>query len=220
MQDWKPILWDFLQSKKMQDLKERVLQEMKAGKIIYPQPKQWLEAFNKCSFKNTKVIIIGQDPYHGPGQAHGLSFSVEKGVKTPPSLLNILKEAQKDLGWDKLPSHGCLSSWAEQGVLLLNNCLTVEEGKAGSHRGWGWEDLTDYTIKYLNDHKRNLVFILWGSHAQEKIKIISKHKHLVIKSVHPSPLSAHRGFFGSKPFSKCNEYLIDYGYEPINWMLP
>ena len=219
MDSWKPIVWDLLQSKEMQELKQRLVKEMKDGKKIYPQPKDWLNALNLCDYDNTKVVIIGQDPYHGEGQAHGLSFSVCKGVKTPPSLQNIFKEAAKDLGWSETPTHGCLDSWAKQGVLLLNNCLTVEEAKAGSHKGWGWEKLTDHIITELNRRKRNLVFILWGSHAKEKKKMIDPSRHLLLESSHPSPLSSYRGFFGSKPFSKCNEYLISYGYKPVNWML-
>ena len=217
-EDWKEIVWDFLQTNKMQELKKWIMNRSKDSNI-FPEPKDWLQALDLTSFKNTKVIIIGQDPYHGKGQAHGLAFSVREGTPIPPSLRNIFLELKNDLGWQKLPSQGFLTSWAKEGVLLLNNVLTVEEGKPGSHQGKGWEEFTDKIIEELNKRKRNLVFILWGKQAQEKGKRIDKRKHLVLESAHPSPLSARRGFFGSKPFSKCNEYLVSYGIKPVNWQL-
>ena len=165
-----------------------------------------------------KVVILGQDPYHGPGQAHGLCFSVQKGVDLPPSLQNIFKELKSDLGIE-IPTHGCLDHWAEQGVLLLNSVLTVEQHRAASHQGKGWEQFTDAVIKYLNDEKQGIVFVLWGAYAQKKAAFVDRKKHLVMESPHPSPLSSHRGFFGSKPFSKINKYLISRGEKPIDWAI-
>lgn len=187
-------------------------------KTIYPLSKEYFNAFNSTPFNKVKVVIIGQDPYHGPDQAHGLSFSVKKGVRIPPSLVNIYKELKDDLSIDP-PDHGYLQSWAKQGVLLLNATLTVEGGRAGSHQKKGWEEFTDAAIHALNDKKKNLVFVLWGAYAQKKGAFIDSSKHLVIKSVHPSPLSAYRGFLGSKPFSKINQYLKSVGKTPINWNL-
>ena len=172
--------------------------------------------FENTPLDKVKVVILGQDPYHGPGQAHGLCFSVPKGVKPPPSLMNIFKEIRSDLGRPAQVTED-LSSWADQGVLLLNSVLTVEGGKAASHQGKGWEQFTDKIIQILNDKKENLVFILWGSYAQKKAAFVNREKHLVIESVHPSPLSAHRGFLGSKPFSKTNTYLKSKNISEINW---
>ena len=192
--------------------------EIKIEKKIYPPEQQIFNALRMTPFKNVKVVVIGQDPYHGEGQAHGLCFSVNRDIDIPPSLVNIFKELETDVKI-KIPKHGCLENWAKQGVLLLNNVLTVEAGKAGSHHGKGWEKFTDKIIEVLNNEKENLVFILWGSFAQKKGLIVDKKKHLIIKSVHPSPLSSYRGFFGSKPFSQTNSYLESKGKTAINWNL-
>jgi uracil-DNA glycosylase len=185
-------------------------------KTIYPPGSLIFNAFNLCPFDKVKAIIIGQDPYHGPGQAHGLCFSVRDGVGFPPSLLNIFKEIESDIGTIR-PSSGNLERWAAQGVLLLNATLTVRAQQAGSHQKKGWEDFTDAAIKILNNEKTHLVFFLWGAYAQKKCETIDETKHLMLKSVHPSPLSASRGFFGNKHFSMCNDYLKKNGIEPINW---
>ena len=171
------------------------------------------------SFDSVKVVILGQDPYHGPNQAHGLCFSVLPGVPFPPSLLNIFKEINQDLGVP-MPDHGCLQSWAEQGVLLLNATLTVERNRAGSHQGRGWEQFTDRAVQLLNEQRQGLVFLLWGSYAQKKGQFIDRQKHLVLEAPHPSPLSAHRGFFGTRHFSRTNDYLAQQGQAPIDWRLP
>ncbi|WP_408096078.1 uracil-DNA glycosylase [Peredibacter sp. HCB2-198] len=184
-------------------------------KTIYPPKENIFEAFRLTSYDNVKVVILGQDPYHGFGQAHGLCFSVQRGVKTPPSLVNIFKELKDDMGID-VPDHGCLESWARQGVFLLNTVLTVEDGKAGSHHKKGWEKFTDKVIEVLNQ-KENVVFILWGAPAQKKAQHVDEKKHLILKSVHPSPLSVYRGFMGSKPFSQTNAYLKEHGLKPIDW---
>ena len=187
-------------------------------KEIYPPKDYIFNALKLTSYANTKVVIVGQDPYHGKGEAHGLSFSVQKGIKIPPSLQNIYKELYNDLG---IPprDYGDLTEWAKQGVLLLNAVLTVEKDKAASHRNIGWEPMTDYIIKLLNLKEEPVVFILWGNFAKEKVKLITNPKHLIITSVHPSPLSASRGFFGSKPFSRTNNFLIKNNLKPINWEL-
>ena len=185
-------------------------------KIIYPQAKNIFAAFDLCPFDSVKLVIIGQDPYHEPGQAHGLCFSVQDGCLLPPSLKNIYKEIETDLG-KQMPFSGDLSRWARQGVLLLNATLTVEAHKAGSHQNKGWEEFTEKVIEILSNKKENLVFMLWGSYAQKKGSVIDNKKHLVLKAVHPSPLSAYRGFFGSKHFSQANNYLISKGIEPIDW---
>lgn len=187
-------------------------------KVIYPPRNRIFHCFNFKNYDDIKVVIIGQDPYHEVNQANGLAFSVAKGVRIPPSLVNIYKEAHSDVGID-IPSHGDLSDWAHQGVLLLNTVLTVEDGKANSHKGKGWEVFTDHIIEKMNEREKPLVFILWGRQAIDKEKMIDTSKHYVIKSVHPSPLSAHRGFFGSKPFSKTNSFLISKGIEPIDWRI-
>lgn len=203
----------------MQELKAFLKQQKQAGKVIFPPGKQIFNAFNTTPFDKVKVVILGQDPYHGPGQAHGLCFSVQQGVAFPPSLLNIFKEIQQDLG-SPIPNHGCLQSWAEQGGLLLNATLSVEQARAGSHQGKGWEVFTDKAIAALNDQREGLVFMLWGSYAQKKGALIDAKKHLVLKSPHPSPLSAHRGFFGNRHFSKCNQWLESRGLKPIDWSVP
>ncbi len=202
----------------MVELKAFLKAEAMAGKKIYPAAKDIFTALDACPFDQVKVVILGQDPYHGPGQAHGLCFSVQKGVAIPPSLVNIYKELATDVGATP-PSHGHLMSWAKQGVLLLNNVLTVEDGKAGSHHGRGWELFTDRIVEVLNAKKENLVFILWGSPAQKKAAKVDGHKHLLLKSVHPSPLSSYRGFFGSRPFSQANAYLKKHGIASIDWQL-
>lgn len=194
-------------------------QEKSKGKIIYPQENEIFSAFNLTSFENVKVVIIGQDPYHGEGQAHGTSFSVKKGIKLPPSLVNIYKEIYNDLGFP-IPAHGNLEFWARQGVLLLNAVLTVEKDKAASHQKKGWEIFTDKVVEILNTKKEHLVFLLWGSHAQKKGEGIDRRRHLVLESVHPSPLSAHRGFLGCKHFSQTNTYLKETGQTQIDWKIP
>lgn len=192
--------------------------EIKEGKIMYPKMENIFNALNATDFEKVKVVIIGQDPYHGENQAHGLSFSVNKGIKVPPSLVNIYKELESDLNF-QIPKHGCLQEWASEGVLLLNNVLTVEASKAAAHQKKGWEKFTDKIIDALNENREHLVFILWGAPAQKKAARVDRSKHLVIESVHPSPLSSYRGFFGSKPFSKANAYLIKNGIAPINWQI-
>ncbi len=213
---WKNKLSAEFEKDYMIELFKFLAEEEAKGKVIYPKKEDLFSAFNYTTFENVKVVIIGQDPYHGPDQAHGLSFSVRPGVKVPPSLRNIYKELNDDLGID-IPEHGYLVDWATQGVLLLNNVLTVEASKAGSHQKKGWEKFTDKVIEILNNEKENLVFFLWGSPAQKKGSKLDKDKHLILKSVHPSPLSSYRGFFGSKPFSKANNYLKEMGIKEIDW---
>ena len=199
-------------------LREFLINEYKT-RAIFPSMHDIFNALHYTSYQNTKVVILGQDPYHGVNQAHGLSFSVQPGVEAPPSLLNIFKELHTDLGCT-MPNNGCLRPWAEQGVLLLNTVLTVRERQANSHQGLGWEQFTDKVISLLNERKEPLVFILWGKPAQKKKTMITNPNHLVIESSHPSPLSAHRGFFGSKPFSKANEFLRKNNKQAIDWQLP
>ncbi len=194
----------------------RFVREEYANHKIYPPGKLIFNAFNQCPFEQVKVVILGQDPYHGPGQAHGLCFSVPEGVAFPPSLQNIFAEIKSDLGIS-LPRNGNLERWARQGVFLLNATLTVRAGQAGSHQNKGWETFTDRVIHLLAEKKENQVFMLWGSYAQQKGKFIQPSRHLVLTSVHPSPLSAYRGFFGNRHFSKANQYLSEHGKEPINW---
>ena len=213
---WTEHIGDEFSKPYMTELKQFLSAEMKSGKKIFPHPSNYFAALNTTTFDKVKVVIIGQDPYHGPGQAHGLSFSVPNGVPKPPSLQNIFKELQSDLGI-AIPRNGNLQRWAEQGVLLLNNVLSVEEGKAASHQKRGWELLTDRIVNTINEKKDHVVFILWGSHAQKKGMHIDRKRHCVLESVHPSPLSSHRGFFGSKPFSKTNRYLSENGLSPIDW---
>jgi len=196
-------------------LTEYVRNEYRNG-TIYPPGSMIFNAFDLCPFTRIRAVILGQDPYHGPGQAHGLCFSVKERVDFPPSLVNIFKEIQSDLGIHPPPS-GNLTRWAEQGVLLLNAILTVRAHQPGSHQGKGWETFTDSVVRVLNSEKNNLVFFLWGAYAQKKGSSIDRTKHLVLESVHPSPLSASRGFFGNRHFSKCNEYLISNGIEPVIW---
>jgi uracil-DNA glycosylase len=212
---WKVRLKDEFQKDYFLKLTDFVREEYNT-KTIYPPGALIFNAFNLCPFDRIKAVIIGQDPYHGPGQAHGLCFSVRQGVEFPPSLKNIFKEIEHDLGIPK-PSTGNLERWAQQGVLLLNATLTVRAHQAGSHQGKGWELFTDSVISILNREKKNIVFFLWGSFAQKKGETIDESRHLVLKSVHPSPLSASRGFFGNKHFSRCNEYLIRNGLEQVDW---
>jgi uracil-DNA glycosylase len=215
---WQSYLGPEFSKSYMQQLLSFLEGEQKAGKKIFPPEKEILNAFNHTPFEKVKVVILGQDPYHGEGQAHGLCFSVNRGVRLPPSLANIFKELHSDLGI-QVPSHGNLEKWAQEGVLLLNNVLTVEEGKAGSHFKKGWEQFTDKAIETLNEKKQNVVYLLWGAHAQKKASSVDPEKNLIIKSAHPSPLSSYRDFFGTKPFSKTNEYLQSKGLAPVNWAL-
>lgn len=216
---WKQHLLPEFQQEYMQQLRGFLMQQKQAGKVIYPKGDEYFNAFNLTPFDQVKVVIIGQDPYHGPGQAHGLCFSVQSGVRFPPSLQNIFKEIQSDLGLP-IPGNGCLTHWAEQGVLLLNAVLTVEQAKAAAHQGKGWEQFTDAAIRELNENREGIVFMLWGSYAQKKGQIIDPKKHCVLKAPHPSPLSSHRGFFGCKHFSKANAYLESIGKTPIDWSVP
>ncbi len=215
---WQAVIGAEFEKPYMQALRDFLKQEKAAGKTIFPPGHQIFNAFNHTPFEQVRVVIIGQDPYHGPGQAHGLSFSVPAGVALPPSLMNIFKEIESDLGI-KMSGTGDLRPWANQGVLLLNATLTVEMANAGSHQKRGWETFTDAVIAALNQQRQGLVFVLWGSYAQKKGEMINPQKHLVLKSPHPSPLSAHRGFFGNHQFSKINAYLSQHGQTPINWQL-
>ncbi|MDP8997882.1 MAG: uracil-DNA glycosylase [Pseudomonadota bacterium] len=217
-QSWLTPLQAEFDAPYMAELRAFLLAEREAGKQIYPKANEWFAALDLTPLNQTRVVILGQDPYHGEGQAHGLCFSVQPGTRTPPSLVNIYKELFADLGL-KPATHGNLKSWAEQGVLLLNSVLTVEAGRAASHQGKGWERFTDAIIKLLNDQPRPMVFILWGAYAQRKAAFVDKARHLVIASAHPSPLSAHNGFLGSKPFSKANAFLIAHGQKPIDWQI-
>ena len=215
---WLAVIGEELEKPYMQALRHFLKEEKSAGKVIFPPSPLIFNAFNHTPFEQVRVVIIGQDPYHGDSQAHGLSFSVPKGIALPPSLLNIYKEISADLNIN-MSRNGDLTPWAEQGALLLNATLTVEQAKAGAHQGKGWETFTDAAIAALNGHRNGLIFVLWGSYAQKKGAFIDESKHLVLKSVHPSPLSAHRGFFGNRQFSSINQYLIQQGQAPINWQL-
>ncbi len=216
---WLQVLGDEFDKPYMKELRAFLVAEKKAGKIIYPAAANWFNALNTTPFDQVKVVILGQDPYHGPGQAHGLCFSVPRGVDAPPSLQNMFKELHADLGITR-PAHGNLQHWAEQGVLLLNSVLTVEQGRAGSHQGRGWEVFTDACIAHLNREREGIVFLLWGSYAQKKGQLIDRSRHCVLEAPHPSPLSAHRGFLGCRHFSKANAYLEGRGQRPIDWSLP
>jgi uracil-DNA glycosylase len=215
---WKRHLLSEFHKDYMRDLRQFIKAEMNAKKRIFPRPSEYFAALDATPFDAVKVVILGQDPYHGPGQAHGLCFSVREGIAVPPSLQNIFKELQKDVGF-QIPAHGCLTKWAQQGVLLLNATLSVEAGLAGSHQGRGWELFTDRIIAVLNAERKHLVFLLWGSFAQKKGAQIDETRHLVLRAPHPSPLSAHRGFFGSRPFSQANTYLVRHGEKPIDWQI-
>lgn len=216
---WRARVGDYLQRPDMQALATFLRAEKAAGKRIHPAGAQIFAALDATPFDQVKVVILGQDPYHGPGQAHGLSFSVPEGVDVPPSLLNIFKELERDLGLPR-PAHGNLESWARQGVLLLNAVLTVEGGKAGAHQGKGWEGFTDHIVETLDREREGLVFMLWGSYAQAKGRIIDARRHCVLRAPHPSPLSAHRGFIGCGHFSAANRWLQGRGLAPIDWRLP
>jgi len=215
---WKKVLYNEFQKDYFIKLKQFLEDEKSKNKKIYPPGNLIFNAFEKTPFNKVKVVILGQDPYHGFGQAHGLCFSVPDGMKIPPSLRNIYKELNTDVDF-VIPKSGNLEKWANQGVLLINATLTVRDSEAGSHQKKGWEAFTDNVIKTVSDEKENIVFILWGNYAQSKESLIDNNKHLIIKSVHPSPLSASRGFFGSKPFSKTNSYLQDKGFDRIDWNL-
>ena len=218
-ESWLGRLEDLFQQEYMQKLREFLLTRKQHRAVIYPPGPQIFNALNSTPFEKVRVVILGQDPYHGPGQAHGLCFSVLPGVRVPPSLSNIYREIQSDL--EIVPAHhGCLQSWADQGVLLLNAVLTVERGQAGSHQGKGWETFTDTVVQLLNDETEGLVFMLWGNYAFRKGAVIDQRKHLVLKAPHPSPLSAHRGFLGCRHFSSANQYLQDRGQKMIDWSVP
>ncbi|KAA0017822.1 uracil-DNA glycosylase [Salinicola corii] len=216
---WNAYLGDEFRAPYMQALRQFLAQEKAAHKVIYPHSSHWFRAFELTPLERVKVVILGQDPYHGPHQAHGLCFSVRPGVPTPPSLQNIYKELASDVGTAPV-NHGFLESWARQGVMLLNSVLTVEQGNAGSHRNRGWETFTDRAIQVINEHCDGVVFLLWGSYAQKKASFVDRGKHLVLHAPHPSPLSAHRGFFGTRHFSQANGFLQSRGLEPIDWQLP
>ncbi|MBQ0720026.1 MAG: uracil-DNA glycosylase [Gammaproteobacteria bacterium] len=215
---WLAVLGDEFEKPYMQSLKTFLVDEIASGKVIFPSPSCWFSAFDSTPFEQVRVVILGQDPYHGAEQAHGLCFSVPSNIKIPPSLVNVYKELASDLDIP-IPTQGCLQHWAEQGVLLLNATLTVENGQAGSHQNKGWEKFTDRAIQVLNEQREGLVFILWGAYAQKKGALIDTQRHLVIKSPHPSPLSAYRGFFGSRPFSQANAYLQSNNKKAIDWQL-
>lgn len=215
--NWKTIIEPATKKESFQKLKEFLKTEYNE-QTIYPNKENVWTAFEWTDYEDVKVVILGQDPYHGENQAHGLSFSVQPGIKIPPSLRNIYKELEDDLKIPK-PNHGYLKEWAEEGVFLLNTVLTVRAGEAGSHRGKGWEELTDFVISSLNERENPIVFILWGAEARKKKVLIDQDKHFVHSSVHPSPLSAYRGFFGSKPFSKTNQLLVETGQKKIDWEL-
>ncbi|MCF3108942.1 uracil-DNA glycosylase [Niabella sp. CC-SYL272] len=217
-QSWKKELQEEFQKPYFETLATHLKTEKQAGKTIYPAGKHIFNAFNTTPFDQVKVLLLGQDPYHGPGQAHGLCFSVQKGVPPPPSLVNIYKELHADLGVP-IPKSGDLTHWAQQGVFMLNASLTVRAGEPMSHAKIGWATFTDAVIRKVSEHKQHVVFILWGRFAQEKASFIDASKHFIIKSAHPSPLSAHNGFFGSRPFSKTNEYLVAQGIDPIDWKI-
>ncbi|KXY37869.1 uracil-DNA glycosylase [Bacillus mycoides] len=216
--DWGPLLGPEFEKEYYQNL-ANFLKEEYEEHVIYPKVEDIFNALGYTSYENTKVVILGQDPYHGPNQAHGLSFSVQPGIKTPPSLLNMYKELRDEYDYE-IPNNGYLVKWAEQGVLLLNTVLTVRQGEANSHKGKGWEHFTDRVIELLNEREKPVIFILWGRHAQAKKKLITNTSHRIIESVHPSPLSARRGFFGSKPYSKVNTILANMGEREIDWEIP
>lgn len=219
MQTWSDVLGQEKQQAYFQEALNFVRHERESGKTIYPPAADVFNAFKYTEFADVKVVILGQDPYHGPNQAHGLCFSVLPGVATPPSLVNIYKELQRDIAGFEIPKHGYLLSWAEQGVLLLNTVLTVEAGKAHSHASLGWEIFTDRVIASLNESREGVVFLLWGNHAQKKGQYIDRQKHHVLMAPHPSPLSAHRGFLGCGHFSQTNQHLANAGKTEINWQI-
>ena len=216
---WKARVGDYLLRPEMRALSAFLRERASAGARIFPPARNIFAAFDATPFDRVKVVVLGQDPYHGPGQAHGLCFSVQPDVPVPPSLLNMYKEVERDLGLPR-PDHGYLMPWARQGVLLLNAVLTVEQGKAGAHQGRGWEEFTDHVVEVLDREREGLVFMLWGSYAQKKGRIVDARRHRVLRTTHPSPLSAHRGFLGSGHFSAANDYLQRRGAAPIDWSLP
>lgn len=218
-ESWWPYLGGEFEKPYMQQLRGFLKQEKDQHKVIFPHSSHWFNAFQLTPLDQVRVVILGQDPYHGPGQAHGLCFSVRAGVAIPPSLRNIYQELQQDVGFQP-PAHGCLTHWARQGVLLLNSVLTVEQGQAASHQKQGWETFTDKAIEVVNQHAPTCVFLLWGSHAQRKASFVDTRRHCVLKSPHPSPLSAHRGFFGQHHFSQANAFLQQQGRDVIDWQLP
>lgn len=218
LKTWKMVLAEEKEKEYFQHLLDFIKKERLAGKQIYPPQKDIFNALKCTPYENVKVVILGQDPYHGPKQAHGLSFSVQPGIPTPPSLKNIYKELHSDIGFT-IPNHGFLENWAKQGVLLLNTCLTVEQGKPQSHSHIGWQRFTDKVIESLNEHPQGIIFLLWGAHAQSKTPLIDVTKHRILKAPHPSPLSAHRGFLGCQHFSKTNEWLNQNGRGEIDWAL-
>lgn len=219
MKSWADAIGAEKQQPYFQKIIQQVNTERRSGQIIYPPAPDVFNAFRYTEFNQVKVVIIGQDPYHNVGQAHGLAFSVQMGVEIPPSLKNIYKELASDIDGFQIPNHGCLKKWADEGVLLLNTVLTVKAHLAHSHKDIGWETFTDKVIEVLNQHRENLVFLLWGNPAQKKGSKIDTNRHLVLKAAHPSPLSAHRGFFGCRHFSQTNQYLKDKGISPIDWQV-
>ena len=218
-ESWKAVLKSEFSKDYMKQLRSFLKEQKGQRKVIYPKGTEMFQAFDRTPFDKVRVVILGQDPYHGPNQAHGLCFSVRPGIQAPPSLVNIFKELESDLGLS-IPDHGCLLPWADQGVLLLNSVLSVEQHKAASHQGRGWETFTDQAIRHLAEQREGIVFMLWGSYAQKKGAFIDRDRHLVLQSPHPSPLSAHRGFLGCRHFSQANSYLEQQGLPPINWQLP
>lgn len=214
---WDEVLTGEFDKEYYQNLRKFLIEEYRS-KTIYPDMHDIFNALKATSYEDVKVVILGQDPYHEPGQAHGMSFSVKKGIKTPPSLVNIYKEMKDDLGYE-IPGHGYLMQWAKNGVLLLNTCLTVQAHKANSHKGRGWERFTDRVISLLNDREKPVVFILWGANAKSKQQLITGRQHLILTGAHPSPLSAYNGFFGGKYFSRANEFLKANGEEPVDWKI-
>lgn len=219
MSSWQDLLGAEKQQPYFQDILSQVKQRREQGVVVYPPQEDVFNAFKLTPLDQLKVVILGQDPYHGEGQAHGLCFSVRPGIKTPPSLVNMYKELAQDIEGFQIPSHGFLQPWAEQGVLLLNTVLTVEQGQAHSHAKIGWESFTDKVIQAISENCEQVVFLLWGSHAQRKGSVIDKNKHFVLSAPHPSPLSAHRGFLGCQHFSQTNQLLVRNGKQPINWQV-
>lgn len=218
-ESWKEVLQEEFDKDYMKALKGFLLKEKEEGKVIFPPGHLIFNAFNQTPFDQVKVVILGQDPYHGPGQAHGLAFSVQKGVTVPPSLRSIYKELKSDLGNFVIPQHGDLTKWTHEGVLLLNATLTVRKGEPGSHHNKGWEKFTDQAIRALSERKKGIVFLLWGKNAQAKAPLIDESKHFVLKAAHPSPYSADYGFFGCRHFSQTNHLLAQQGIEPIDWQI-
>ena len=218
-ESWEAVLTPEFETARMKALRSFLVTEQAAGKTIFPQSADWFRALDLTPLPTVRVVILGQDPYHGPDQAHGLCFSVRPGVRPPPSLVNIFKELEADLGISR-PSHGFLEHWAQQGVLLLNSVLTVEMGQAASHQRKGWEEFTDAIVRAVNDRPDPIIFLLWGAYAQKKASFVDTSRHLVLKAAHPSPLSAHNGFLGCRHFSKANNFLQSRGLPPIDWSLP